>query len=80
VGIIQPPTRWVLGGISQGVKRLGREVNHSSRNMAQVQNGGAIHSLHGAVLNELLSFTVGRAGPSFVSPVCRQPAILSVQK
>jgi hypothetical protein len=33
---------WVLGAISPGVKREGREVDHSSSSTAEVKKGGAI--------------------------------------
>jgi hypothetical protein len=36
---------WVLGALSQEVKRPGREADHSSSSSAEVRNGGAIPSL-----------------------------------
>jgi hypothetical protein len=34
--------QWVLGALSSGIKRLGREANHSPPHSAEVENGGAI--------------------------------------
>jgi hypothetical protein len=43
------------GAISNGVKRRGREADHSHPSSAEVKNGGAVtplpHSPHGIVLN-----------------------------
>jgi hypothetical protein len=36
-GAIQPPMQWVLGAISLGVKRLGREADHSPPSSAEVK-------------------------------------------
>jgi hypothetical protein len=33
----QPPIQWVPGALSPGVKRLGREVDHSSPTRAEVK-------------------------------------------
>jgi hypothetical protein len=33
----QPPIQWVLGALSLGVKRLGREVDHSPPISAEVK-------------------------------------------
>jgi len=32
----QPPTQWVAGALSLGVKRLGREADHSAPPSAEV--------------------------------------------
>jgi hypothetical protein len=45
LGPTQPPIQWVLGALSSGVKRLGREPNHSPPSSAEVKNGGAIPPL-----------------------------------
>jgi hypothetical protein len=38
LGSTQPPIQWVLGTLSLGVKRLGREVDHSLPSSAEVKN------------------------------------------
>jgi hypothetical protein len=38
LGPIQPPIRWVPGALSQGVKRLEREADHSSPSSTEVKN------------------------------------------
>jgi hypothetical protein len=45
MGPNQPPVQWVPGVPSQGVKRQGREADHSHPSSAEVKNGGAIHPL-----------------------------------
>jgi hypothetical protein len=42
LGPTQPPIQWVLRAVSLGVKRPGREANHSLPSSAEVKNGGAI--------------------------------------
>jgi hypothetical protein len=42
LGPTQLPTQWVPGPVSQGVRRQGREVNHSRPSSAEVNNGGAL--------------------------------------
>jgi hypothetical protein len=37
LGPTQPPIRWVLGALSPGVKRQGREADHSPPNSAEVK-------------------------------------------
>jgi hypothetical protein len=37
LGFTQPPIQWVLGALSPGVKRLGREADHSSLASAEVK-------------------------------------------
>jgi hypothetical protein len=39
---IQPPIQWVSGAVSPGVKRPGRETDHSPLSNAKVKKGGAI--------------------------------------
>jgi hypothetical protein len=39
------PIQWVPGALSPGVKRLGREVDHSPPSSAEVKNGEAIPPL-----------------------------------
>jgi hypothetical protein len=55
LGPIQPPIQWVLGALSLGVKRKGREADHLPPSSAEVNNGGDIHPLpirpHGIMLN-----------------------------
>jgi hypothetical protein len=38
LGSIQPPIQWVPGAISLGVKRPGREADHSASSSAEVKN------------------------------------------
>jgi hypothetical protein len=42
LGPIKPPIQWVLGAVSTGVKRPGREADHSSPYRADIKNGAAI--------------------------------------
>jgi hypothetical protein len=42
VGPTQPPIQCVPGAVSPGVKRQGREADHSSASSAEVKNGDAI--------------------------------------
>jgi hypothetical protein len=44
VGPTQPPIEWVPGLFPRGVRRPGRESDHSPTS-AKVKNGGAIHPL-----------------------------------
>jgi hypothetical protein len=44
-GATQPPIQWVPGAISSGVKRQGREADHSPPSSVEVKNGGAIAPL-----------------------------------
>jgi hypothetical protein len=57
LGPTQPSIQFELRVISPGIKRPGREVNHSSSSRANVTNSGLyIHSpirLHGVVFNQL---------------------------
>jgi hypothetical protein len=43
LGSTQPPIHWVTGALSRGVKRPGREEEHSSPSSADVKNGGATY-------------------------------------
>jgi hypothetical protein len=45
LGPTQPPIQWVPGAPSPGVKRQGRETDHSPPSSAEVKNGGAIPPL-----------------------------------
>jgi hypothetical protein len=46
LGPTQPPIQWVPGGLSLGVKRPGREADHSPPSTAEVKRmSGAIHPL-----------------------------------
>jgi hypothetical protein len=45
LGPTQPHIQWLAGAISPGVKRPGREADHSSPSSAEVKNGGAIPPL-----------------------------------
>jgi hypothetical protein len=57
----QPPIQCVLGALSSGIKRKGREANHSPPFCSEIKNGGAIPScLQGSVLNKL---SIGTALP-----------------
>jgi hypothetical protein len=37
LGLTQPPIQWVLGALSLGVKRPGREADHSPQSSAEVK-------------------------------------------
>jgi hypothetical protein len=54
---IHPPIQWVPGDLSPGVKRLGREADHSPPPSSEVKNGRSIPPLpiclHDTVLNYL---------------------------
>jgi hypothetical protein len=41
---VQPPIRWVPGASSPGIKRPGREADHSPPPSEEVKNGGAVPS------------------------------------
>jgi hypothetical protein len=41
LGPTQPPIQWVPGGLSSGIKRPGREADHSPPFIAEVKKGGA---------------------------------------
>jgi hypothetical protein len=43
--LTQPPTQWVLGALSLGLKRLGREAYYPPPSNAEVKIGGAISPL-----------------------------------
>jgi hypothetical protein len=45
LGPTQPPIQWVPGVLSLGVKRLGREADHSPPSSAEVKNCGAVPPL-----------------------------------
>jgi hypothetical protein len=45
LGSTQPPIQWVPGAPSPGVKRPGREADHSPPTSAEAKNGGAIPPL-----------------------------------
>jgi hypothetical protein len=45
LGPTQPLIQWVLGALSLGVKRKGRESDHSPPSSDEVKNGGAIPPL-----------------------------------
>jgi hypothetical protein len=53
LGPTQPPIQWVLGDLSLGIKRQGREADRSPPSSAEGKNGRAIHPpplrLHGVV-------------------------------
>jgi hypothetical protein len=44
MGPIQPPTQWVPRFVTQGVKRPGREVDHSLPSSADIKNAVATTS------------------------------------
>jgi hypothetical protein len=44
LGPIQPPIQWVPGGLSLGVKRPGREADHSPPSSAEVKNAWSYNS------------------------------------
>jgi hypothetical protein len=55
LGPAQPPIQWVLRALYPGLKRPGREADHSPPCSAKVRNTGAIPPLsiclHGVMLN-----------------------------
>jgi hypothetical protein len=52
LGSIQPPIQWVLGALSPGVKRQGREADHSPPTSAKVKKMSIYTSTpHGILLN-----------------------------
>jgi hypothetical protein len=56
LGPTQPPIQWVPGSLSLGVKRPGREADHSPPSSAEVENVWSYTSappirLHGVVLS-----------------------------
>jgi hypothetical protein len=56
LGPTQPPIQWVPGALSPGVKRPGREADHSPPASAEVKKNVGLHihspiCLHGVVLN-----------------------------
>jgi hypothetical protein len=57
LGPTQPPIQWVPGALSLGVKRPGREADHSPPSSAEVKNAWSYTStppirLHGVVLSK----------------------------
>jgi hypothetical protein len=42
LGPIQPPIQWVPGPLSRGIKRPGREADHSPPSSAEIKIRGAI--------------------------------------
>jgi len=55
-GATQPPIQWVMGDCYPGVKRPGREADHSPPPRAKVKNAWSYTSaplvrIHGVVLN-----------------------------
>jgi hypothetical protein len=57
LGPTQPPIQWVPGALSPGVKRPGREADHSPPTNAEVKKMWFYISLHGIVLNWLCTGT-----------------------
>jgi hypothetical protein len=55
LGPTQPPVQWVLGALSLGVKRPGREADHSPPSSVEVKNACSYTftpiRLHGVVLS-----------------------------
>jgi hypothetical protein len=45
LGPTQPPIQWIPGALSLGVKRPGREADHSPPSSAEIKNGVAIPPL-----------------------------------
>jgi hypothetical protein len=45
LALAQSPIKWVLGALSPGVKRQGRDNDHSPPSSAEGKNGGAITPL-----------------------------------
>jgi hypothetical protein len=58
LGYTQPPIQWVPGALSPGVKRPGREADHSLPTSAEIKKNIDLHihvpiRLHGIVLSQL---------------------------
>jgi hypothetical protein len=51
LGPIQPPIQWLSGALSPGVKRLGREADHSPPSSAEVKNAWSYTSIPPICLN-----------------------------
>jgi hypothetical protein len=45
LGPTQPPVQWASGSLSLGLKRPGREADHSPPSVAEVNKRGAVHPL-----------------------------------
>jgi hypothetical protein len=63
LGPTQPPIQCVTGALSLGVKRPGRESDHSPPSSDEVKNAWSYTStptirLHGVVLSYVLTFTL----------------------
>jgi hypothetical protein len=73
-GPIHPPIQWVLGALSPGVKRPGREADHSPPSSAEVKNGGAVNPLpirlHDLVVNYVV---ITRLTFTFYEHKCDSP-------
>jgi hypothetical protein len=66
LGPTQPPIKWVTGALSPGIKRPGREADHSSPTSAEVKDNGSIYPLSNTfscvVLNYLSTGTTFKEG------------------
>jgi hypothetical protein len=58
LGPTQPPTQWVPGALSPGVKRPGREFDHSPPTSAKVKKSGSIHPLSIRLQGQVYIFIV----------------------
>jgi hypothetical protein len=65
LGSTQPPIQWVPGALSLGVKRAGREADHSPPSSAEVKESVELYlhspstpSWHGAQLKHRDNFTL----------------------
>jgi hypothetical protein len=75
-GAHQPPLQWVPEFLFSGIKRPGREVDHSPPSNAEVKNGGAIppflHTRSGVV------FSSTRTLPFFFFSYVSETGVASV--
>jgi hypothetical protein len=63
LGLTQPPIQWAPGALSLGVKRQGREDDHSPPSSAKVKNAWKYTStirLHGVVLSYSTGATLSK--------------------
>jgi hypothetical protein len=54
LGPTQPPSQWVAGPLSPGVKRPGYQADRSPPYSAEVKNGGAIPPIHHVFMAQCL--------------------------
>jgi hypothetical protein len=86
VGPTQPPTQWVLGFFSPGVKRPGHEAHHSLPSTAEVKNAwsytstACTSSWRDASLNIFMTYSVKhRDNSTFVFHALNIPNVVKVK-